>query len=75
LLYGDVSMAWKILSAEANEKSMEYLVPIAKLINLNEDKLYLTAVDNVINRYKVDTCVSTCTLEASLIVVIFWAVF
>lgn len=50
LLYGDVTMTWKVLSSEASEKSAKFLVPVAKLLNLNPDKLYMTAAENVITR-------------------------
>ncbi|CAK8676048.1 unnamed protein product [Clavelina lepadiformis] len=47
-LYGDASQAWKILSDELSEKSADLFAPIAKLLQLNIDKLYMTAAENII---------------------------
>ena len=59
LLYGDVAMAWKVLSAEASVRSVERLIPIVRLLKLNEDNLYVAAADNAITRYQV-SCYLAC---------------
>uniref|UniRef100_H2XSU6 RZZ complex subunit KNTC1/ROD C-terminal domain-containing protein n=1 Tax=Ciona intestinalis TaxID=7719 RepID=H2XSU6_CIOIN len=48
LLYGDTNHAWKVISAEVTKKSVDLLVPVAKLLKLNVDKLYMTAAENMI---------------------------
>ncbi|XP_033110823.1 kinetochore-associated protein 1-like [Anneissia japonica] len=43
---------WKILARELNEETVPKLTPIAQLLNLNMDELYVTAIQNVLKKHK-----------------------
>ncbi|XP_071962384.1 kinetochore-associated protein 1-like [Antedon mediterranea] len=43
---------WKILSPELNEESVDNLIPISELLNLNRDVLYVNAIHNVLKKHK-----------------------
>ena len=49
-------MAWKVISAEANERNAEYLVPIVNLLRLDADKFFMVATNNTVARLTVSNC-------------------
>lgn len=51
LLFSDSSSAWKILTPELNERSATRLVPVARLLSLSINKLYVTAAENFIRAH------------------------
>ncbi|XP_039267159.2 kinetochore-associated protein 1-like [Styela clava] len=51
LLFGDASVAWKIINPELNKNSALKLEPIVRILSLSSDKMFMTAADNFIRTH------------------------
>lgn len=47
-------MVWNILTPELDEDSIQHLLPVAELLKLNIDKLYMVAATNMTDMFTVE---------------------